>query len=50
MAMQLLGIGEGALDGFLAALVNGLAPRRQAVGITISRAVCSGAGFFNMTK
>lgn len=33
MAMQLLGVGEGALDGLLAAPVDGLAPGRQPVGV-----------------
>lgn len=33
MAEELLGIGEGALDGLLAALIDGLAPRGQAVSI-----------------
>src|SRR5690606_17061515 len=33
VAVQLLGVGEGTLDGLLAALVDGLAPWRQAVGV-----------------
>ena len=33
MAKELLGIGKGALDGLLSALVDGLAPRGQAVPI-----------------
>lgn len=33
VAMQLLGIGKGALDRFLAAFVDRLAPSGQAVGI-----------------
>ena len=33
VTMQLFGVGEGALDGFLAAAVDGLAPCGQPVGI-----------------
>ena len=33
VAMKLLGVGEGALDGFLAAAINGLAPGGLAVGV-----------------
>jgi hypothetical protein len=32
--VQLLGIGKGALDGFLASLVDALAPRGQPIGVS----------------
>ncbi len=33
MSMQLLGIGKGTLHRLLASFVDGLAPRREAVGV-----------------
>lgn len=33
VAEELLGVGEGALDGLLAAAVDGFAPCRQTVGV-----------------
>jgi hypothetical protein len=34
VTVQLLGIGKGALDGFLASLVDALAPRGQPIGVS----------------
>ena len=43
VAVELFGVGEGALDGFLAASVDALAPRREAMGVGALAGVALGA-------